>query len=161
MIKRVATASIWAGLAACSGPRTPHPRYVSQPTAALEEVPYPAPPPLVEVIPDRPVKNAVWVDGEWRYSARQWRWTRGEWVVAPTDLAFSPPVAVRSADGTLYYAPGIWRDSKGVAVDDPDPLARARGGGVNTVMNPSGLREEVGRTRNTQPVGPPPATPKP
>ncbi len=136
-------------LAGCSGPRLPHPRYVSHPTAALEVVPYPAPPPLVENVPERPARDAVWVDGEWRFSARQWRWVHGVWVARPADLAFSPPVEVRGASGILYYAPGTWRTLEGEAVDDPEPLARARGGAVTGVVNASGEREEVGRMRPT------------
>lgn len=132
---------------ACSPPRLPHPPYVKHPTAALEEVPYPAPPPLVENVPDAPSKTAVWVDGEWRYSAGQWRWSRGSWVAPSAGLAFSPAVEVRGLDGTLYFAPGTWRNATGEAVDDPEPLARARSQSSNTVMNASGERESVGRTR--------------
>lgn len=131
----------------CTGPRLPHPPYVSHPTSALEEVPYPAPPPLVENVPDKPTEKAIWVDGEWRYSARMWRWNRGSWVIPVSGHAFSPPVEVRGADGTLYFAPGTWRNGLGEAVEDPEPLARARSQGTSSVVNASGEREGVGRTR--------------
>lgn len=135
-------------LVACAGPRLPHPPYVSHPTSALEMISHPAPPALVESVPDKPATNAVWVDGEWRLSARQWRWTHGVWVAPPADLAFSPPVEVRSADGTLYFAPGTWRNAQGEAVDEPEPLVTARGGGVNSVVNPSGESEDVKQSRS-------------
>ena len=131
---------------------------MSHPTSALDVVPYPAPPALAENIPDRPRKNAVWVDGEWRFSAREWRWNRGAWIVPPAGLAFSPPVEVRGADGTLWFAPGTWRNAAGEAVDDPEPLARARSQGVNKVINPSGEQEDVGRMR-TPPKNLPPPNP--
>ncbi len=154
-----------ASLAACSGPRLPHPPYVSHPTSALDEVPAPPPPPLVENVPEQPAKEAVWVDGEWRYSARQWRWNYGYWVVPVSGHAFSPPVEVRGADGTLYYAPGIWRNGLGEAVEDPEPLARGRSQGGNSIMNPSGERENVGRSRprpgERPPGGGPPGGPRP
>lgn len=164
MIHAVAKAAVFfaaSGLVACAGPRLPHPPYVSHPTSALDEVPYPAPPPLVESVPPQPAKGAVWVDGEWRFSARQWRWTHGVWVMPPAGLAFSPPVEVRSADGTLYFAPGTWRNAQGEAVDDPESVARARGGGVNSVVNASGEREEVGRTRGNGAGGAGGPLPKP
>ena len=147
-----AAVALLAAHTACSAPRLPHPPYVKHPTSALEEVPYPAPPPLVENVPELPAKGALWVDGEWRYSAGQWRWNRGSWVAPVAGIAFSPPVEVRSQDGTLYFAPGTWRNDLGEAVDDPEPLARARSQGSNTVMNASGEREAVGRTRG-QPGG--------
>lgn len=149
---------------ACSAPRLPHPTYVSHPTSALDEVPHPAPPPLVEKVPPSPSKQAVWIDGEWRYSAGQWRWQHGSWVVPDAGLAFSPPVEVRSADGTLYFAPGTWRNAQGEAVEDPEILARARSQAVNNVVNASGERESVGRTRSgsgSRQNTPPPAGPRP
>lgn len=132
-------------LAACGAPRLPHPRYVQHPTSALTQVPYPPPPPLVENIPDVRTQGAVWVDGEWRYARKQWRWHNGYWTLPIPSIAFSPAVEVRGADGTLWYAPGTWRDEKGEAIDDPEALQRARGHATGSVINASGEHESVGR----------------
>lgn len=139
-------------LLACGAPRVRHPPYVQHPTSALVEVPYPAPPPLVEVIPEIDDERAVWIDGEWRFSRRQWRWQRGYWTLAPAGLAFSPPVEVRGEGGTLWVAPGTWRDARGAAVPDPDALARARGNPISSVKNASGEREAVGRSPVNRPT---------
>ncbi len=115
----------------CGLRRLPHPRWVMQPTSALVEVPYPPPAARVEFVPKQPSDSAVWVDGEWTWNGRRWGWRAGRWVVPPLDratplhltAAFSPWVAVRSGDGTLYVAEGTWRDTRGVDIPEPPPLA--------------------------------------
>lgn len=119
---------------ACGAPRLPAPPYVRQPTNALAEVPYPPPPARVERVPEPPGGAAVWIDGEWSWQGRRWAWKRGRWVVPPPGAAFAPWTAVRDASGTLYFAPGTWRDAKGAEVPEPEPAAHAkpsRGGVVN------------------------------
>lgn len=38
---------------------------------------------------------------------------------------YAPWTLTRATDGTLYEAPGSWRDAKGDEVDAPPPLAEA------------------------------------
>ena len=109
---------------ACGG-SIPHPRYVGQPTSALVEVPYPPPAARPEGIPPRPSESAVWIDGEWRWRRSRWSWKSGRWVAPPPGAAFSPWTSVRRTDGVVFFAPGVWRDARGQALDDPAPLATA------------------------------------
>lgn len=103
----------------------PHPPYVAQTTSALVEVDRPPPPARVEVLPARPAPRSVWIDGEWVWRRGRWAWLVGRWVLAPRGARFSPWAYVRGPDGTLWVAPGTWRDDRGVAVEAPRPLARA------------------------------------
>ena len=101
----------------------PHPPYVGQPTSALVEVPFPPPPARVEVVPPRPTARSVWIDGEWSWHGRKWAWKAGRWVVPTPGTAFAPWTTVRGLDGTLFFAPGAWRDAHGEVVVEPIPLA--------------------------------------
>ncbi|MGH7298409.1 MAG: hypothetical protein ACRELB_25945, partial [Polyangiaceae bacterium] len=111
-------------LAACA-PGLPHPVYAPQPTAALEPVDRPPPPARVEIVPGRPSHQAVWIDGEWMWRRASWAWLPGRWVVPPAGASFSAWAFVRRADGTLWYAPGVWRDATGAVMAAPAPLALA------------------------------------
>src|SRR5262245_59248804 len=91
----------------------PSPRYASHSTDALMEVGFPPPPARVEYIPPSPHEDAVWIDGEWAWRGDRWAWTYGRWVLAPSGATFSPWTSVHSLGGTLYFAPGAWRDEKG------------------------------------------------
>lgn len=110
---------------------------VQQPTSALVEVPYPPPPARVEIVPDPPADDAVWVDGEWVWQGGRWAWRAGRWVVVPPGVAFAPWTSVRSSNGTLHVAEGTFRDAKGTAVPEPATLARGRPRG-GSVVNPEG-----------------------
>jgi hypothetical protein len=131
---------------ACARGHFPRPPYSAQPTSALAELREPMPPARVEAIPTRPPKKtAVWIDGEWTERRGRWAWMPGRWVDPPPDATFSPWVVVRSADGRLWHAPGVWRDAKGNPIDDPIPLSVAS---VESqpVVNASGEIEVTGRT---------------
>ncbi len=67
----------------------------------------------------------MWVDGEWGWQRRRWSWLPGRWVRPGAGMTFSPWVVVRGADGTVYLAPGVWKDATGKAVAAPPPLAIA------------------------------------
>ncbi len=116
-------------LPSACGPKLPHPPFVAQPTSALAEVEIPPPPAHIEMVPPLPdapaAKGAVWLDGEWTWRGRKWSWKPGRWVVPPPGAAFSPWTTVRGTTGVVYFAPGTWRDARGVAVDEPAPLAVA------------------------------------
>jgi hypothetical protein len=149
-------------LAACSG-RLAHPPYVAQPSGALVEVVMPPPPGRVEVVPERPRADAVWIDGEWTWKRRRWAWTAGRWVEAPPGAAFSPWVFERGLDGRLWVAPGVWRarDASGTVVAPPEPLVSAKVDSA-AVVNASGITEQTGTTAKPQLAAPAaPAAPAP
>jgi hypothetical protein len=58
---------------------------------------------------------------------------------------FSPWVFVRGLDGSLYYAPGVWRDAKGEPVDPPPALARGQAES-NVIVDADGVVEPTGPT---------------
>ncbi len=159
-VYRATLGSVATFLSACAG-TVAHPPYAPQPESALVEVVSPPPPGRVEVVPDRPNRGAVWVDGEWAWRRRRWAWSAGAWVDPPPGAAFSPWVFVRGPDGTFWYAPGTWRDAKGVGVTPPEPLVAARVDS-SAVVDASGLTENTGTTLKPQaaaPAGQPGASP--
>ena len=142
-VRLSARAVFVASLVGCAGP-LPHPTYVAQPRDALVEVSRPPPPARVESVPPRPDAKAVWLDGEWTWRRGRWAWLIGRWVVPPPGASFSPWVFVRGLDGSLYYAPGVWRDAKG-EVDPPPALARAEVES-NVIVDADGVVEPTGPT---------------
>jgi hypothetical protein len=108
-------------LIGCSS-ELPHPRYARQPTSALVEVPFPAPPARVELVPAQPEPGAVWIRGEWSWQGNLWEWKRGLWTRPPAGAAYAPWVSVRGADGRLFYAPGTWRNAANERIADPEPI---------------------------------------
>ena len=149
-LKTLAWSSI-SILIACSA-ALPQPRFVRQQTSALIEVDYPPPPARVEVVPPRPSAEAVWIDGEWTWTGSRWAWKYGSWVVPPAGAAYSPWTTVRSSDATLYFAPGVWRDARGVPLPAPIPLAIAKAS-HDDVIGSEGEVEKTGR--NVRPEGAP------
>lgn len=127
-----AAAAVAGALVACGAARLPAPKYVGQPTEALQRADYPPPPARVEFVPEQPKDDAVWIDGEWTWQGRRYAWKPGRWLVPPSNAKYSPWTAVRDKTGILYVAEGKWRDEKGREVADPKPLAvgRTRGGSV-------------------------------
>src|SRR5258708_16387182 len=148
-------------IAAC-GAHLPHATYTPQPQSALVEVARSPPPARVEVVPARPKASSVWVDGEWTWRRERWAWTPGRWVAEPAGAAFSPWVFVRAADGTLWYAPGVWRDTKGALTPAPRALAVATVEDTE-VVNAEGATETTGPTlrpgRTRAPAAQPAAVP--
>jgi len=144
---------------ACSG-SLPHPHYMGQPTTALTAVPMPPPPARVEVVPPRPAGGAVWVDGEWVFRRGRWAWSLGEWVAPAPGTFFSPWTAVRSADGTLLHAPGVWRNAKGEPIAPPPPLALATVQ-AGPVVDAEGVNEAIGRTVKPGSMAPSSSAPLP
>jgi hypothetical protein len=148
---RVAFAVLCALAAACSDSLA-RPTYSPQPTSALAEVALPPPPARVEVVPARPSATASWIDGEWSWRRGRWAWMPGRWVEAPAGATFSPWVFVRAPGGTLWYAPGVWRDAKGGALGEPAPLAVATVD-VASVVNADGTTANTGPTRRAGHTG--------
>jgi hypothetical protein len=116
-----------AGALGCGGPGAlARPTFVAHPRSALFEVPYPPPPGRVESVTQRPRPDAVWIDGQWSFEARSWRWQQGGWVIAPAGARFAPWATVRSADGRLFFAPATWYARNGAELPPPPVIAPAR-----------------------------------
>ena len=108
-----------AALAACGGSSVAKPALQPQPSDAYEEVPYPPPSALVEIVPPQPRPDAVWMDGYWAWSGQYYIWERGGWVMPPRDARLSKWDARYRPDGVLLYAPTRWRDGRGRVVATP------------------------------------------
>jgi hypothetical protein len=113
-------------LAAACGGSLPAPEAGTHPPSAFVEVPYPPPAALVEVVPDAPDRDSVWVDGNWVWRGRHYVWQRGGWVHAPEHGAYATWQAHLASDGRLLFAPGAWYDEQQQPLDSPDPLRVAR-----------------------------------
>jgi hypothetical protein len=111
---------------ACAG-SLPAPEHVQQPTSAFEEVPYPPPAALVEVVPHRPDnRDAVWVDGNWVWRGRYYVWRRGGWLVPPPQASYATWHTYLARDGRLLFATGAWYDAAGHVLPTPEMLVEAR-----------------------------------
>lgn len=110
------------------------------------------PPGRIEVIPPRPNRSAVWIDGEWSWHRQRWAWVEGRWVDPPPAASFSPWVFERGTDGRMWYAPGIWRRADGAPIDPPPPLASAHVEPTQ-IVNASGAVETTGPTRSAPAPG--------
>jgi hypothetical protein len=88
-------------------------------------VPYPPPSALVEVVPESPRPDAVWVDGYWIWRGRYYVWERGGWVVPPKGAYVSNWNARYRPEGALLYAPTTWHAANGQTMDAPEFLQPA------------------------------------
>ncbi|MGD0676930.1 MAG: hypothetical protein ABSC94_16065 [Polyangiaceae bacterium] len=153
----------WLALDGC-GPSIPHPPYSPQGRDALVLIDFAPPPGRVEQVPRRPHGANAWVDGEWIRRRARWYWLVGRWVAVPPGWTYSPWVVVRALDGTVFYAPSLWKDASGRATDAPSPLAFATAS-AQAVAGPEGNVEPTGRNLRTAPAPPvlqtsgPPAAP--
>jgi len=127
-------------LAMACGSSLPSPQTAQHTSQAFVEVPYPPPAALVEVIPERPDGDAVWVDGSWEWRGRSYVWQRGAWVHAPAGAAYATRQAYLAEDGRLLFAPGTWYDAERRVVGAPRGLRGAR-----TPPNQTTLETEVAR----------------
>ena len=87
------------------------------PADAMVEVPYPPPPGRVETVPAQKKSAEVWIDGQWEWSGRDWRWVPGTWMVPPPHAYFTPWTTKHDPDGRLLFAPAAWRGKDGKPVD--------------------------------------------
>jgi hypothetical protein len=124
----------------------------------LVPVDFGPPPGRVEKIPKRPDRADAWIDGEWIHRRGRWYWLVGRWVTTPAGWTFSPWVVVRSVDGSVFYAPSIWKDAIGRAMHAPAALAYASASG-EAVFDAEGDSESTGRNLQTAPA--PPIAPPP
>ena len=140
-------------LGACTA-RLPHPTYSAQVTTALTAADYPPPPARVEQVPPQPDPAAVWIDGEWTWNGRKWRWKPGRWVLPPAGATFSLWTTVRDAAGTLFVAPGTWRNAEGKDVAEPEALAYGAATS-GAVWSAEGEAEPDGPSAHPGPPAPP------
>lgn len=131
---------------ACGSPSLPGPKLAPHSSKDLLPVDYPPPPARAEIVPPQPDGEVVWVDGEWAFRGKKWRWRRGRWVElsASRDLRFAPWTSVRSDDGQLYVAEGRWVDARGNEVEAPR-VVREAAPSKAMVVNEQGETEDVGR----------------
>lgn len=81
----------------------------------------------VEIVPEIPRPDAVWVDGSWQWVSGEWAWHPGGWVVPPPGARYASWVLVRRhADGQLFFAPSKWVDAAGRTIPEPPVVAVAR-----------------------------------
>ena len=104
----------------------PGPEVAVHPGRAFVEVPYPPPAGLVEVVPEAPADDAVWVDGHWVWRGRYYVWSRGGWLRPPANAAYATWQSRLKKDGRLLFAPGAWYDDKHRSITPPEPLVVAR-----------------------------------
>jgi hypothetical protein len=83
------------------------------PPDAMIEVPYPPPAARVETIPDKKLAGQLWIDGQWEWDAKAWKWRDGAWTTPPPNAYFTPWTTKRRADGQLLFARAEWRDPSG------------------------------------------------
>lgn len=72
-------------------------------------VPYPPPPARVEVIPDPPEPEALWIDGHWVWTAGGYAWQPGHWDKPRPGAHYAPATMVRRRNGELLYYVGAWQ----------------------------------------------------
>jgi hypothetical protein len=112
----VAALSVFLGACASSLPGPPR---IIHPPNAYEEVPYPPPAALVEVVPSFPGSPAVWLDGYWTWQGKFYLWRRGGWVDVPHGSYFAEWQSYYTADGRLMFARGAWYQSDRSRVRGP------------------------------------------
>jgi hypothetical protein len=96
----------------------------------------------------------------YRNRPRRWAWTLGYWVVLPPQASYAPWAFTRAADGTMYYAPGSWRDASGKVLERPAALVTATADSV-AIIDPEGNTEVTGRTMRSAPSATASAAPLP
>jgi len=108
--------AVTTALPACSA-SLPKPPTGPIPPGAMNEVPYPPPPARVETVPPRPKDGEVWVDGQWDWDGKAWKWLEGSWTPPPANAYFSPWATERRSDGRLFFARAVWRTRDGRIID--------------------------------------------
>jgi hypothetical protein len=75
-----------------------------------ESAPMPPPPPKHEVVPVRPMQEAVWVAGHWRWEAsrRSFIWHEGKWLPAPRGWVWLPHRWKSTPTGWAFVE-GMWK----------------------------------------------------
>lgn len=123
-------------LPACSG-SLPKPPTGPVPPEAMVEIPYPPPPARSEIIPPQKKPADVWIDGQWEWDGKDWKWLAGTWMTPPANAYFTRWTAQRRPDGRLFFAHAAWRRRDGRPLD--------LGAGGLCPVAPAPLASEVAR----------------
>lgn len=81
----------------------------------------------------------------------RWYWLVGRWVIAPVGARYAPSVVVFASDGTPYWAPGVWLNTRGEPLIPPAPLSLAKPS-RGAVVDPEGNVDVTGRTITVVPT---------
>jgi hypothetical protein len=112
-------------VAACGG-SLPVPQQVAPSADAFFEVPYPPPPALSELVPQRPKgKNMVFQDGGWTWRGRYYVWERGGWVAPDPSARFCPWAFQYLPDGRALFSRSHWVDTNGHYLRPPGIIVPA------------------------------------
>lgn len=104
----------------------PQPALVQHPSGAFNEVPYPPPAALAEVVTKKPDNcDCVWVEGSWRFRGKSYAWRKGGWFAPGENMRYARPKVFFSSDGRVMYAPGAWYDAQGNQIEQVRPLVPA------------------------------------
>ena len=109
-------AALCALLTACHG-SLPAPPSGPVPPDALLEIPYPPPPARVQTVPPPKQATDVWIDGQWTWSGKEWKWGEGAWVTPPPNAYFTGWKVVLREDGRFLFAAAAWRAMDGRPLD--------------------------------------------
>jgi hypothetical protein len=101
------------------------PLATEQPKKLYAAVPYPPPAAFVELVPEAPDGDAVWIDGSWTWLGVRYVWRRGGWVKPPPGSRYAQWKIAYRTDGTIWFAPAGWFDERGRKMLDPDVVVPA------------------------------------
>lgn len=102
---------------ACYSSLSRPPRGKVPPDAFEEVVPYPPPAARVETVPPQKSEGEVWIDGQWDWDGKTWKWVPGAWMRPPESASsFTPWSLKRAEDGRLHFARATWRAADGRAL---------------------------------------------
>ena len=59
----------------------------------------------------------MWIDGQWDWDGRAWKWLEGSWMVPPAGAYFTRWATERRSDGRLFFAHATWRARDGRPLD--------------------------------------------
>jgi hypothetical protein len=102
-------------------------------------------------VPPRPAGATGWVEGEWLMHGGRWTWLLGRWVKAETGTRYCPWVTVRSSDGVVYFAPGVWKNAHGSVTSPPPALVFATTSN-QAVYDPEGQVDDTGKAIEAAPA---------
>ena len=71
----------------------------------------------MEITPPQKKDADVWIDGQWEWDGKMWKWLAGGWMTPPANAYFTRWTAVRRPDGRLFFARATWRARDGRSLD--------------------------------------------
>jgi hypothetical protein len=114
-----------AALIAGCGTSLRAPPLTQQPPKLYAPVPYPPPAAFVELVPEAPDDDVVWIDGSWVWLGVRYVWRRGGWVKPPAGARYAQWKIAYRTDGTIWFASGAWLDADNRKLTDPEMVLPA------------------------------------